>query len=609
MKPGRRLVPRRRIPWQVLWLAFGATSMAADIPVAEALRPTLQVINGTMQPFDIFWQKSPTERLPQGAVAPGKSTVLTTTLGHRFVLVGREDNSQATVTSEMTVQAHRIGGVPAFYTQQVEAQGYPIVASARVNPHALKEAAHLIGRMLARRPDVREAMIRSGSRLCILAHNEFTTDQPEFAWLAGERMPDQPTLSGREYWDARARGLGGSETDPFCSCGEENLLGYDGDPYAAECILIHEFAHNIHLRGLLNVDPTFDPRLKAAHAAAMKAGLWKGKYAAVNHHEYFAEGVQSWFDNNRENDHDHNHVNTREELLDYDPGLAAMCREVFGDTELKYTKPATRLTGHLVGYDPATAPKFEWPERLTRARAGIRAGAQARNAAAHGDGSREPRNLAGWDVHVSRDLLASDPEATRRALELIEAQLQEILRVVPAGAVSELKKIPIHLSPRYPGVPPTAEYHPDAGWLRANHRDPAMAKAVEITDVPEFEASARRMPMLILHELAHGYHDRVLPEGHANPEIRAAWERAKAAGNYDRVERRDSEGRTRLDRHYGLTNPAEYFAEGTEAYFGRNDFYPYTGTELKRQDPELFALLARLWGGPAADAGPGPGAD
>ena len=43
-------------------------------------------------------------------------------------------------------------------------------------------------------------------------------------------------------------GLGGSQTDPVCSCGEENLLAFPGDPYAAECILIHEFAHNIHLR-------------------------------------------------------------------------------------------------------------------------------------------------------------------------------------------------------------------------------------------------------------------------------------------------------------------------------------------------------------------------
>ena len=240
-----------------------------------------------------------------------------------------------------------------------------------MNDYALKEAAFLVNLMLARRPDVRAAMVKSGSRMSIIAHNEFTTDQPEWA-----------RMKPKDFWDARARGMGGSPTDPFCSTGEENLLAYPGDPYAAESILIHEFAHNIHLRGMVNVDPTFDPRVKAAYDSAMKAGLWKGKYASVNHHEYFAEGVQSWFDNNRVNDHDHNHVNTRALLLEYDPGLAALCREVFGDTVLKYTKPATRLRDHLEGYDPATAPKFVWPERLTKVKAEIRQKAQARSDAA-----------------------------------------------------------------------------------------------------------------------------------------------------------------------------------------------------------------------------------
>lgn len=82
------------------------------------------------------------------------------------------------------------------------------------------------------------------------------------------------------------------------------------------------------------------------------------KHASAYHHASVAHGVQNWFDDNRENDHDHNHVNTRAELLDYDPGLAALCREVFGDTVLKYTKPQTRLTGHLAPHDPRKAPKF-----------------------------------------------------------------------------------------------------------------------------------------------------------------------------------------------------------------------------------------------------------
>ena len=185
-------------------------------------------------------------------------------------------------------------------------------------------------------------------------------------------VTDARHLQPKDYWDARARGLGGSKTEPVCSCAEENVLAFEGDPYATENILIHEFAHNIHLRGMVNVDPTFDQRLEALYDSAMAAGLWAGKYASVNHAEYFAEGVQSWFDNNRPPDHDHNHVDTRKELKAYDPGLAAICKEVFGDTELVYTKPITRLRDHLEGYDPSQSPAFVWPERLTEVKKAIR---------------------------------------------------------------------------------------------------------------------------------------------------------------------------------------------------------------------------------------------
>lgn len=244
-------------------------------------------------------------------------------------------------------------GLDPFYAKYVDASGYPIVASAAVDDYALLEAAYLVDLLLARRPDVREAMVASGSRMIVMGYREFTSDIPEYAWL-------EP----RDFWDRRARGLGGSQTDPVCSCAEENVLAFPGDPYSTENILIHEFAHNIHLRGMVNVDATFDRRVTEAYDSAMAAGLWKGKYASTNHHEYFAEGVQSWFDDNRENDHDHNHVNTRAELIEYDPGLAALCEEVFGETVLVYTKPATRLHGHLEGYDPNSAPTFAWPAHL-----------------------------------------------------------------------------------------------------------------------------------------------------------------------------------------------------------------------------------------------------
>ncbi len=268
--------------------------------------------------------------------------------------------------------------VPDFYEKYVDASGYPVVSSGKVNDYALKEAAYLIDLMLAKRPDVRKAMVKSGSRLIVMAHDEYTSDVPEHSHL-------QPN----EWWDARARGLGGSRTDPVCSCGEENLLAFEGDPYSTENILIHEFAHNIHLRGMVRVDPAFDERLKRAYDNAMKAGLWKGVYASSNKNEYFAEGVQSWFDNNRQPDHDHNHVDTRRELKEYDPALAELCEEVFGETELKYTKPQSRLTGHLEGYDPKTAPKFVWPERLLKVKEEIRAKARERNRKANEKGTEE----------------------------------------------------------------------------------------------------------------------------------------------------------------------------------------------------------------------------
>lgn len=496
--------------------------------------------------------------------------------------------------------------VPARHTKFVSVDGFPIVAGPTVSDHALREAAYWVGKMLAARPDARDAMIRSGTRLCVIGATEFTCDLPEFAWLG--KGPDIDGVSARDWWDARARGTGGSETDPYCSVGEENLLGYAGDPYAAESILIHEFAHSIHLRGMNAVDSTFDARVKAAWRDALAKGLWKGKYASVSHAEYFAEGVQSWFDNNRQNDHDHNHVDTRAELLAYDPALAALCREVFRDTQIRYTKPATRLTGHLKGYDPAKAPTFVWPERLRRAQETIRRGAQQRSGGASagaglladardtesGGLAYRTLTLEGWTVHVRRDLLDGSRAAVETMLPLLAEQLRRVTALVPARHVPTLRAVALWVSPPYANFPPTAEYHPGADWLREHGRNPAMAKGIEITDAADFPFEVERMPVVILHELAHAFHDQVL--GFDDADVRALFEAAKAGGRYERVERFRGPGRgTAVERAYALSNPQEYFAEGTEAFFLRNDFAPFDREALKALDPDLHDFLARVW--------------
>ncbi|HOW64864.1 MAG TPA: peptidylprolyl isomerase [Candidatus Paceibacterota bacterium] len=235
-----------------------------------------------------------------------------------------------------------------FYQKHTSVAGFSIVGSSRASDFALKEAAWILSRMLEGHEKILEAMAKRKVRLTVMAWNEFTTDVPEHS----EMKP-------KVFWDRRARGLGGSPV----SCAEENLLGYPGDPYSTENILIHEFAHAIHSHAMRDLDPTFEGRLRTAYKTAIDAGRWHGTYAGGNPAEYWAEAMQDWFDNNRENDGLHNHVNTRAELKAYDPALAALCQEVLGDGAWRYQKPALRGPedrDHLAGFDPSQAPRFRW---------------------------------------------------------------------------------------------------------------------------------------------------------------------------------------------------------------------------------------------------------
>jgi cyclophilin family peptidyl-prolyl cis-trans isomerase len=236
----------------------------------------------------------------------------------------------------------------AFYQKHLAVGPLPIVSSTNTSDYALLEVGYLVERMLSGRPEILEVLAGVRAKVVVMAHDEYTTD-----------LPEQRGMTPKVYWDRRARGLGGRT----CSCAEENILCFPGDPYSTENIFIHEFAHVIHGQAMPRVDPGFGGRLERAYADAMARGLWEGTYAAVNVEEYWAEAVQGWFDNNRANDALHNHVNTRSQLKEYDPGVAALCAEVFGDGGWRYVKPMDREEAerrHLEGYDFSASPRFEW---------------------------------------------------------------------------------------------------------------------------------------------------------------------------------------------------------------------------------------------------------
>lgn len=243
-------------------------------------------------------------------------------------------------------------GLAAFYQKYVGVAGFPIVGSAKVSDNALREAAWIVRHMVGDRDDILQAMAANKVRLVVMAWNEYTTDVPEHSHM-------QPKV----FWDRRARGLGASLRNPVVSCAEENVLCYPNDPYSTENILIHEFAHAIHGTAGRALGADFDKRLRAAYENAKETGLFKDTYAGSNAGEYWAEAVQDWFDDNRQNDSLHNHVNTRAELKEYDPQLAELVAEVLGDGPWRYQKPMHRDPAgrsHLVDFDPAKSPRFRW---------------------------------------------------------------------------------------------------------------------------------------------------------------------------------------------------------------------------------------------------------
>ncbi len=244
-----------------------------------------------------------------------------------------------------------------FYTRHIDGGGIPIVASAKVPDDALLFARDIVVAMLTDRPDLRRAMATSGFRVAIMAPDEGTVDLPEQRDWKKPALDDPRLtlcerkhyadrigrLSDRDYWNGRARGMGGDLT----SAATENLLGVPGTRYYGENILVHEFSHGI-LAAIRQRDPILYASVERAYAAAMARGMWRGEYAAVTVDEYWAEGSQTWFNSNSIAVVDGQQILSDEDLARYDPALYTVLAAVYGDRH--------RLPGDVFYRHPARVP-------------------------------------------------------------------------------------------------------------------------------------------------------------------------------------------------------------------------------------------------------------
>lgn len=229
-----------------------------------------------------------------------------------------------------------------FYTQYLSARSIPVEASRRVSPQALVAARSMAVEMTAHRPELAHWLSANGYRIAVMAQGEALLDLPEMRhWRKPARDDPRLTrcelkhfearigrLSDRQYWDARARGIGGRHM----VAAEEDLLGLRGNRYFGETIFVHEFGHQI-LDAVRIADPGLYSRIEAAYAAARTAGRWRDEYTMTTVDEYWAEGTQFWFGSNRLQVFDGRRILEREDLAAYDPALFAVLREVFGDVQ------------------------------------------------------------------------------------------------------------------------------------------------------------------------------------------------------------------------------------------------------------------------------------
>jgi hypothetical protein len=201
----------------------------------------------------------------------------------------------------------------------------------------------------------------------------------------------------------------------------------------------------------------------------------------------------------------------------------------------------------------------------------------------------QEQSIQGFTVLVSPQVLAQARAAADVRAELAR-QFGEVVEVVPPPAVSALRKVTIWVEwSRRPDA--GAEFHPSRRWLEENGYNPAKTGNVEISNSVNFlKWSRAEQPCMVMHELAHAYHFLVLGEKH--PEIAAAYQQAVARKSYESVDYFGGGKR----RAYALVDEKEYFAELSEAYFCRNDYYPFTRADLQRHDPLGHELLQRLWG-------------
>ncbi|MFG0306043.1 MAG: hypothetical protein ACF8Q5_07490 [Phycisphaerales bacterium JB040] len=206
--------------------------------------------------------------------------------------------------------------------------------------------------------------------------------------------------------------------------------------------------------------------------------------------------------------------------------------------------------------------------------------------------------VRGFGVMVHTSLEERDPDLLAHVLLLLEHDLAVIEEIVPGPAFEVLRTVTFWVESQGAVVPGGMSgrgmcFHASTDWVTSHGLLAEKTGGVEIVRAADFPVWRRDQPFMTFHELAHAYHHLL---GVDDERIARAYESARESGVYEAVDRNTS---TEPVRAYALSNRMEYFAELSEAYFGLNDYYPFTRRQLASHDPGGLEAVAALWNLPA----------
>lgn len=221
----------------------------------------------------------------------------------------------------------------------------------------------------------------------------------------------------------------------------------------------------------------------------------------------------------------------------------------------------------------------------------------------------EKDTIHGFDILYERGVY----HACLEVYNALSIDLGEVVRLYPPTAVAKLQsdtKIWLNTALTYgttkhPVVATSCTFHPKegAGWLSSNGLSTAKAGCIEIFSA---EAYVRDRHLwgdggILVHELAHAYHNKHCPDGFDCEDIREAYQAAMMKKLYDAVRVKGSQGRNGPTKAYACANCMEFWAETSVAYMWTDDsdynkWFPHNRSQLMSHDPDTYRVLVKYWG-------------